>query len=333
MRILVIRPGAMGDALLTLPALDALQSGFPQARIEAMGNVDVLQLLLGRSPVCAVSCFDRADLALLFQPDAFPPASLKGYLDAFDLVLSYATRPQHVFAASLARSARGRVLSFDPRPPPGSRMHLSDYLQLPLRELGIAPSLEAPRLRLSVADGEAAGQWWSAPALATQRAVAIHPGSGSPAKNWPAARFAVVARWLVQQHQMRVVLIAGPADEDAVGALRRNLGEDEYLLAEGLPLPLLAGVLARCALYLGSDSGVSHLAAALGTPSVAVFGPTHPELWAPRGRCVRIVHTSAACAPCDDAVRRDCAHRICLDSVSVAEVLQQIDITCANGQP
>ncbi len=331
MRVLVIRPGALGDTLLTLPTLDALQAGLPQAEIEVMGNWDVLQLLLGRSAVCAASSFDRSDLALLFRPDALPAASLQNYLNAFDLVLSYATPPDHAFAANLARVARGRVLSFDSRPPAGSHAHVSEYLQWPLRELGIAPSVEPPRLKLTAADQQAAGQWWSAHGLATQRAAAIHPGSGSPAKNWPTECFAQVARWLVQERQLRVVLVAGPADAEVVSAVRGSLAEDEYSLAQDLPLPLLAGILGRCALYVGNDSGVSHLAAALGTPCVAVFGPTDPLLWAPRGRCVRIVRTPAACAPCDDARRRDCAQRVCLGAVSVADVRQQVDKSCTSG--
>jgi len=324
MRILVIRPAALGDVLLTLPALQALSAAYPSATIEVMGNLPVLHWLPGRSVVHAVSSFDRADLAWLFQPEAEPAAALQACLDSFDLILSYATAPEHVFARNLSRLARGRVLSLDARPQQVST-HMSRYLQQPLAELGIAPDTGYPALHLTPADQEEAVRWWTEHGLPGATVIAIHPGSGSPAKNWPAARFAALAGHLQHEQGARILLVSGPADEAAVDAMRQCLApsvpQPDPILLHDLPLPLLAAILSRCGLYVGNDSGVSHLAAALGVPTVAIFGPTDPAIWAPRGPAVRIVRTPVPCAPCSPSQRQSCPDRLCLDSVFLQQVL------------
>jgi ADP-heptose:LPS heptosyltransferase len=344
MRILVIRPGALGDVLLTLPALQALSAAFPQASIELMGNLAVVQWLPGRSVVQTVSSFDRADLAALFQPEVTLAVPLQEYLDSFDFILSYATAPEHVFARNLARLARGQVLLLDARPPI-ERAHLGLYLQQPLSGLGLAPDTGYPRLHLTATDRQAAAEWWEAHALGDAPVVAIHPGSGSPAKNWPAVRFAALASHLRRERGVRVLLISGPADDAAAASVRRCLAEPDSALPRGPsaslgqeqnpillhnpPSPLLAAILSRCRLYVGNDSGVSHLAAALGVPVVVIFGPTDPEVWAPRGPVVHILHTPTACAPCAPPQRQTCQERACLERVSLQMVLDAIAMALA----
>ena len=119
------------------------------------------------------------------------------------------------------------------------------------------------------------------------RFAAIHPGSGSRRKNWPAERFADVARsfggpWL---------LVAGPADHEAVSVLAEVEGA---VIARELAPRALASLLSRAGVYLGNDSGVTHLAAAAGAPTVALFGVTDPRTWAPIGPRVRVVDCGSA---------------------------------------
>jgi len=319
-RILVIRPGALGDVLLTLPALQALQEAFPQAEIEVMGNLAVLRWLPGRSVVAAVSSFDRVDLAGLFQSSGVVADCVQGYLAQFDWILSYAVPPERLFARNLSRLARSKVLSFDARPRPELRMHMSLQLQQPLRELGVSVCTEPPCLRLTAADQQGTAQWWLDHGLGDEPVLAVHPGSGSPAKNWPAERFAAVARNVQRERGAGILLISGPADERAVVNVQRALDGVEYVLLHDPPLPLLAAILARCWAYLGNDSGVSHLAAAVGVPTVAIFGPTDPDVWAPRGASVHVVRASASCAPCSAEERNACQQRMCLEAVSADEV-------------
>ena len=113
--------------------------------------------------------------------------------------------------------------------------------------------------------------------------VAIHPGSGSPRKNWPVERWVELAGRL--RGQAPLLIVGGETDTAAVAALAA-FGE----VALDLPLPELARRLAACRLFLGHDSGVSHLAAAVGTPCVLLFGPTEAAMWAPPGEHVQTVH-------------------------------------------
>lgn len=324
MRILVIRPAALGDVVLTLPALQVLKSAFTGAEMHLMGSLDAIDWLPGRSVVDAVTSFDRADLAALFQSDSTPTEPLQRFLGSFEVILSYATPPQHIFAQSLARWARGRVIHFDARPCPDARIHISDRLQQPLRELGLQPSVQPPRVRLTVEDQDAAAQLWAEHGLGSEHVVAIHPGSGGPAKNWPALRFAEVAQYLRQSLGVHVLLVSGPADADALSLVQRALGEDPCAVLDGLPLSSLAAVLSRCQAYLGNDSGITHLSAAVGVPTVAIFGPTDPAVWAPRGPCVHVLAGDVPCAPCSREQSRSCGQRLCLQAVTTGDALEAL---------
>ena len=116
---------------------------------------------------------------------------------------------------------------------------------------------------------------------------ALHPGSGSPKKNWPAKKFAELARRIRDEKCGAPVFSFGEADV-AVGEALARLAPDVPVV-RGLDLLDLAGVLSTCAGYVGNDSGITHLAAAQGIPVVALFGPSDPVAWGPRGENVRIL--------------------------------------------
>jgi heptosyltransferase-2 len=120
--------------------------------------------------------------------------------------------------------------------------------------------------------------------------VALHPGSGGAVKRWPGARFAAIARRLLAEGYAPL-LLAGPADDAAIAAALEALGEagTRVPVARVLALPVLLGVLRRAAAYLGNDSGVSHLAGLADIPTLALFGPTDPAVWAPLGPRVRVL--------------------------------------------
>jgi hypothetical protein len=181
------------------------------------------------------------------------------------------TRDRDLLAAVAPPSAL--VLQRDPSPPPG--VHASRWAAEPARALGAAPDSEPPVLSFSPAEEEAAAAFL---ARLPVRFLAVHPGAGSPAKAWPAERFAA----LVRHHApgQGWLLVAGPADGDAVRTL---LSVPRVVVARELPVRVLAAVLSRARLFVGNDSGVSHLAAAAGAPTLALFGPTDPAQWSPVG--------------------------------------------------
>jgi ADP-heptose:LPS heptosyltransferase len=213
--------------------------------------------------------------------DAGPAAALRETLGGFDAAVVYSRD------AALARTIGAliaRVVVHDPLPPSGTG-HAADWLARPVASLGINCS-DGPAL-LQATDEE---QERAAAILRDlpDRFLAVHPGSGSPAKTWPADRFGEVVDALGVE---RFLLVEGPADAAAAAPLRARRGA---VLARGLGTRVLGAALARAAAFVGNDSGVTHLAAAWGAPTVAIFGPTDPGVWSPVGPRVTVVRSADA---------------------------------------
>jgi heptosyltransferase III len=237
--------------------------------------------LIGSGPAEAdelLAWEDPATAALFADGGAAYP--LRERLAAFDAAVAY-TR-----SADLARglgAAIPRVVVHDPSPPADAG-HISQWLVSPLSSLGVPCGAdEPPVFRATTAEREASERLR---AELPARFLAVHPGSGSVAKSWPPERF---ARLVHELGQDRFLLIEGPADTVAAAALVGN----GAVVARGLPPRVLGALLTEAAAFVGNDSGVTHLAAAWGAPTVALFGPTDPAVWAPVGPRVKIVRAAA----------------------------------------
>ncbi len=283
-RLLVLRGGALGDFILTLPALQALRRRWPGVFVEWLGRprVAVLGTIVGL--IQRLRDLESASMAAWFQPHGDWPAAEREYLAGFDLVLSYQHDPDGAFREALRRNGARALLTGSPRVAGG---HAVDHFLAPLAALGVdtaggrAPRLEWPAARR-------AGGRRRLEALGLRGPViGLHPGSGSPRKNWPVERFAALAAALEWAGLGRPLFLAGEADAGIVRALER-LAPGTPMLRDA-PLPEVADVLSACRAYVGNDSGITHLAAALGRPVVALFGPTDPRVWAPRGAGVRVL--------------------------------------------
>jgi ADP-heptose:LPS heptosyltransferase len=291
-RLLVIRAGALGDCLLMLPALAALRGRFPDARIEVMGYPMRWDWVLGRELVDAVQPIERPGMHLLFCEGAEIPAPLQDFFTGYDLVLSYRPDPEGIFAANLRRLGTPLVLSQPPfPPPPPPPVHVADFALRLVTELGAPPPPRYPTLRLRADELSAVQPFFRKHDIdpARQRLVVLHPGSGSEAKRWPVTNFAVVAAALTAEAAVRLVIVTGFAEAGLGASLLTLLPTAPPLVAENWPLIPTAALLAHAAAFVGNDSGLTHLAAALGRPTVAVFGPTDPDVWGPRGHRVTIV--------------------------------------------
>jgi heptosyltransferase-3 len=184
------------------------------------------------------------------------------------------------FEANLKRAGVRNLVSADPRPSEG--LHAAFHLARPMERYALFLDDPAPRFHPSPEDHAAAGRFLAG---SPGPLAALHPGSGGARKNWPLDRWAQIARALPGY---RWIITGGEADGMLPEQLADLLPRDRCRVARGLPLPVLGALFARCELYLGNDSGISHLAAAAGAPCVLVFGPTDPAIWAPRnaGVCV-----------------------------------------------
>jgi len=278
-RILVIRGGAIGDFILTLPAIRLLREAFPAAHLEILGYQHIVRLAVLSGYANAMRSIEYGPLAGFFVPGGELAPELIEYFAGSQQVVSYLFDPDEIFAHNLQRAGVQNLIAASPKIT--NDEHAAQQLARPLEQLGLCLDDRAPRIlpnELRKVD---------------QNLIAIHPGSGSERKNWPSERFMALATLLLERPQTRILLIGGEADESSFEALQGNLPNDRIELARNLPLADLARRVRDCAWFLGHDTGISHLAAAVGTPSVLLFGPTDPAIWAPQNPQVRIVR-----APC-----------------------------------
>jgi heptosyltransferase-2 len=354
-RLLLRTPNWLGDAVMSMPAVQALAQRFPQATISVLTPAKladlwahhpdvrtVLPIAPGESPWSVGQRLRREqfDQAVIF------PNSFRSALEVF-----FSRIPQRLGRSGRCRTPmltqtlvrRPESATMRKRSPaevrcrittaghrvrhPSEAHHVRDYLSL-VAALGADPTPTAPRL--SMPDAQAATLLRDLPELAPvpgsppPLTLALNPGAEyGPAKRWPAPHFAAAARALSQLRPgVRWLILGGPADRDLCAEVARSLGSTAINLAGRTTLPQLMAALSRCALVLTNDTGPMHLAAALGTPVVALFGSTSPELTGPGlpgDPRHELLSLDVPCAPC---FLRECPIDLrCLNGISVPQVV------------
>ena len=283
-RILVIRGGAIGDFILTLPALKALRDARPQAHIEILGYKHIAALAENRFYAQAVHSIEYGPLARFFARNSELPAKLADYFVSFDLIVSYLYDPDRIFETNLRRCGVQNLICGPARIVENAG-HAARQLARPIEELGIKVVDLAERIFPSIEDQEFAREFL---ASLRQPIIAIHPGSGSREKNWPLENW--ISLFSAGSHFAdleRILVISGEADKAQTDQLEREWKDRDVRFAKNLPLPRLAAVLER-SIFIGHDSGISHLAAAADANCILLFGPTDPNVWAPKNQNVQV---------------------------------------------
>ena len=280
-RILVIRGGAIGDFVLTLPAIKLLRDRFPRAYIEILGSKLIVALAEKRFYADATRSIESAPLARFFVKDSALAPALINYFSGFDLILSYLYDPDGIFETNLKRCGSKTFIAGAPKFSEVDRAVCQ--LARPLERLGLKLKDHAARIFPSAEDREFARDF-----VGANRAItALHPGSGGERKNWP------IENWLELGTQLlstgcNVLVVCGEADEDRARILELAWKKKTVRFAKHLPLPHLAAVLEN-AVFVGHDSGISHIAAAVGARCILLFGPTDADIWAPQNQCVTVL--------------------------------------------
>ena len=294
MRILFIRGGALGDFITTLPTLRLLREKWPQAHIEVLGYPSLAEIGLDRYYLNAVRSVNHGPLSAFFTPRAVLDPAWMDYIAAFDLVLSYFYDPDGLFAANLKRCKPGRLLTHLPQVPAELEQPAARYFARILEPLGLELESDmASDLFPSPHDVDAARAFLAGMKPGTQL-VAIHPGSGSESKNWPVESWAEWGHRLIRAMPgLTLLLVEGEADAEPARFLIDAWKELPLLRARWLPLPILTALLRESVLFIGHDSGITHLAASSrrDLPVVALFGPTNPAVWAPPRAGVHVLRS------------------------------------------
>jgi heptosyltransferase-2 len=281
-RILVIRGGAIGDFVLTLPAIKLLRDAFPRARLEILGYKHIAALAEKRFYADAVRSIESGLLARFFARDAELPTELADYFGGFDLIVSYLFDPDGIFETNVKRCGSKKFLAG-----PGrlrEHEHAARQLARPLEELGLQLEDPSAKIYLTETDREFAREFLG---NASRPVIALHPGSGSEQKNWPIENWQKLGEHFLSAIRT-VLVVSGEAEEDRARLLETAWKDKPVRFMKNLPLPHLAALL-EDANFIGHDSGISHIAAAVGARCVLLFGPTDPAVWAPANKNVTVL--------------------------------------------
>jgi ADP-heptose:LPS heptosyltransferase len=274
MPTLLYHTGALGDFITILPALSFWRNNHPDDPITLFGRPDIGSFAKDIGYVDSIIDVTLARYAPLFNPEI--SAKIAEILKPFSQAIIFSGPDSH-----LAGHCRKSGLDvFDQGPFPVEPMHIADYhLSLFIDPQAVPYQQRIPGIRVP----DHALQTTNSLVPANEKFCVIHAGSGSAKKNWPFERFIQVADMLRKQGN-KIVWIKGPAET----ALEFPCNDR---IVESPTLSVLAALLQRSEMFLGNDSGVAHLSASVGCPSIVLFGPSDPQVWSPRGERVRICQT------------------------------------------
>lgn len=307
--VLVIHPGALGDVLLARPVLYTLRCQYPQHEIALLSANAVGSLLCESKEVDRTFPLEGMYLSQLFAGPESLSSPFKTWLGTCEIVVGW-LRDAEAAVTNTLRAVGVRHINL--QSPFASGLvaaHQADrYFEAIGMESGSQGFTRTLILPTKLAKGgEEILQSWNW--CGESPLVLIHPGSGSAHKCVDAWRLATVIEWLIEA-EMTPMLLEGPADCQQVAKVLSSLTRPVPVIRE-LNLSAVAGVLAKVALYLGHDSGITHLAAALAIPTVACFGPTQASRWAPLGSTVSVI-TGMPCACSNWSEVETCHEQACL---------------------
>ena len=337
MKILIVKLGAVGDVVHSLPALHSLRKSFPDAFIAWAVERKSMDVITGNPDLDEVIIFERKELQKIFKADGVLAAyrffgefatKLKGY--NFDLVIDFQT----LFKSGIITFATGaeKRIGFDKwrelnrlftnfRIKAKSRHTVDKYLEL-VEAAGGKPDATPVKIVYSDEDASYIDVFLSENELNKRPWVAINPGASWISKLWPIEKFAVLCDILIDSG-IPVVIVWGPGEEHLVEGIVEKATSQPHV-APPTSIKQLACLLERSALYVGGDTGPMHMSVTMGTPVVGVFGPSDPERNGPYGGGHRIIQADIDCIKC---WKKRCRSMECMEKVlaeSVADAVKEI---------
>jgi lipopolysaccharide heptosyltransferase II len=318
----------MGDVLLTTPALKALRIGFPESRIAALVTPSGEAILRGNPDVDEIIVLDKSSLG---SKMGIIPRVRRG---KFQLVIDFLCNPRTALI-SICSGARDR-LGYDVR-----IRRVAYNLQKPrdeyregkkivkyaaevnvdmVRCLGIGGVDTQLRFEVSERARKKADEFLRSRSLESGRVAGICPTGSWGAKTWQLEKFADLADRLTKETGSRVVIVWGPGEKTIAEEMAAAMKE-EGVVACKTDIDEVGALLRRCSVFVSNDSGLKHIAVAVGTPTVTVYGPTNPVTWNPPDSRHRAVHAGVDCLFCD---KNECETMVCMKKLEVSNVLPAV---------
>ncbi len=323
-KVLFFKPGAIGDFLQALPALKALKKKFPAAHVTVMVSPGLDSLILGTPVADRVQVFDKSKLK-------------KRLKDFIDFIVQVRRERYDLFVDMQASSLRSfLVRRFSGAPTvlvykkqkkwTERRLHAAENFMEALLPLGITDPVHDIELPVTADAREAAGKFLAHHGVDRAKpliALNCSVGAARPARNWLPDRFAALADRLIQKLGAAVVFIGGSEDRELVRTVMMAMKEKAVSAAGELSISHSAALLAWCACLVSSDTGPLHLATAVGTPVVGLYGSTDPRRTGPIGRGHWVLLKDLPCVPCEE---KDCPQstRACMSEITVDDVYEAV---------
>jgi heptosyltransferase-1 len=342
MNILIVKMSAIGDVIHTLPALNALRRHFPEARITWLVEEAASSLVMGHEALDRVLVSSRKSWLRRLSMSRDWGSIREGYRfiaelrdTEYDLILDFQSLLKSGVLVGLARGKRKigfdkgmehmerSYLFLNERVRPVSMDHHALVRGLMLLEaIGVPADEIAYRLPIGEKDRERASRLLMSHKVGRSRPVVVlHPVAQWETKLWTTDRFAALADRLLEEMNAQVVFTGGKNDRRTIGAILSHMRNEAVNLAGRTSLKTLAALYEKSGLVISTDTGPMHLAAAVGTPVVALFGPTAPWRTGPYGGGHQVVRAGLECSPC---FKRQCATKECMERISVQQVLEAV---------
>ena len=321
----IIHPGTLGDVALAIPAIQLIRRQFLNHELVLLVRESIGKLFLKLGFVDRVLNMEGPVLAQLLNDEPCFSADVGEILDRCRHAVAWITDRDGKLAMNLERLGIEQRWIMSPHDDLLRSCHQSDrYLEtlecwthdVPQREMFLSSQfgLRSNKSLLVHENSSKSGK---------SKKIFIHPSGGSSHKCWPSLKMATLIQQLVQENRVKVILCQGPADNEIVSELQSWLLSVNYEIIKDADLVEISQLLKRVDLYIGFDSGVTHLAAALGVPTIAIFGPTDAERWSPKGPHVDVILAQSCQCPNWDSVRH-CEKKICM-SHSIDDTVQTIE--------
>ena len=334
--ILIIKLRHIGDVLLSTPVLRGLREAYADAQLTMWVNRGTEGVLAHNPDINEVLCLEKGDWNA--QLKFVQMLRQRGFDCVIDLtdgdrsaVISLATGAPIRIGFNAEHRWRGLLYSTVAKPRPVDQ-HRVDYDLCALRALGLDPKPGMPTVSVSTSEEQVVEKWLQEHGLAgedTPWLVLFQPGARYSLKVWPPERFAQLADRLSDQFRCRILLGGDQREREVAEQVARKARCAPVVVAGKFSLLQFASLVKRCALFVGNDGGAMHIAATVGTPVVALFGPTYPQRWGPRGELTQVIYKGLDCRACyhPTCLRGDdsCMQQITVDEVfsAASRMLEQ----------
>lgn len=275
-RILVVRGGNVGEFILTCPVFSALRTQFPDVAIEVLGYPRIAELAKASGLIDEVRSIEMRAAAGFFARNATLDEDLSNYFAKFSVIFSYLYDPDGFFQMNVSKVSAAQFIAGRARPDEGGTFHASETFLKPLERLAIFDADAVPRLTFPQR-------------IATGATIAIHPNPEAGPRAWPESKWRNLALAIVAKTSYRVTLVGDESQARVLQRIAADLPSNRATILSSGALPELANQLGACQAFVGHDSGVTHLAAALGIPCVTIWGNSNAALWQPRGENVTVL--------------------------------------------